>query len=53
MKGIQTCDATFQFVHPFTNRLAIPTQLSFGSAGPTRAEGFDRAREMRDGGHCL
>ena len=42
-KGIQTDDAAFDFVGPFPNRLAIPAQLSFGSAGSARPQLFDDA----------
>src|SRR6266849_5568764 len=40
-KRIHTDDAALDFVGAFANRLAIPAQLSFGSAGSTRAQFFD------------
>src|SRR5258708_35485789 len=43
-KCIQTRDAAVDFVHPFANRLAVPAEFTFDSAGATRTERFDGAR---------
>ena len=42
-KGIETDDATFEFVHALANGDAVPTPLAFGPSLPARAEVLDRA----------
>src|SRR5258708_17935100 len=49
-KCIQTRDAAVDFVHPFANRLAVPAEFTFDSAGATRTECFDGARHKVSAG---
>jgi hypothetical protein len=49
-KGIETEEATFEFVHAFANGDAVPAQLTFGPSLPARAEVFHRASHKEPSG---
>ena len=50
---VQTDDTVFQFMHPFADRLAVPAEIPFGAALPTRTQLFDGARHKEPTGTAL